>query len=194
MLAVALGSAGSAVQARAVLDLNAGAQPISLSDWGDYVIAAKSAMTAEQVVTDPSLKWAPTLTNAIYPLDGGQTLWIRFTVPPAPDAERWLLEIPYPAMDRASLYTENRAGQWNEQRAGDLTAVSRWSTPHRHPLLAVDFNAETPTRYLLRLENVRGFSAPIEFVSSPYLLRSEQQVSLFLGVYFGLALLGCAVG
>ena len=151
-------------------------------------------MTAAQVVTDPSLKWAPTLTNAIYPLDGGQILWIRFTVPPAPDDERWLLEIPYPAMDRASLYTENRAGQWSEQRTGDLTAVSRWPTPHRHPLLAVDFNAETPTRYLLRLENARGFSAPIEFVSSPYLLRSEQQVSLFLGVYFGLALLGCAAG
>ena len=81
-----------------------------------------------------------------------------------------------------------------EQRTGDLTAVSRWPTPHRHPLLAVDFNAETLTRYLLRLENARGLSAPIQFVSSPYLLRSEQQVSLFLGVYFGLALLGFAVG
>ena len=194
MLAVALGIAVGDVQARSVLDLNARAQPISLSDWGDYLIAAESAMTAAQVATDPSLKWTPTLSNGIYPLDAGQILWIRFTVPPAPDAERWLLEIPYPAMDRASLYTENRAGQWEEQRAGDLTAVSRWSTPHRHPLLAVDFNAETPTRYLLRLENARGFSAPIQFVSSPYLLRSEQQVSLFLGVYFGLALLGCAVG
>lgn len=194
MLVVALGVTGGNAQARTVLALDARVQPISLSDWGDYVIAAKSAMTAAQVVTDPSLKWAPTLTNAIYPLDGGQILWIRFTVPPAPDDERWLLEIPYPAMDRASLYTENRAGQWSEQRTGDLTAVSRWPTPHRHPLLAVDFNAETPTRYLLRLENARGFSAPIEFVSSPYLLRSEQQVSLFLGVYFGLALLGCAAG
>ena len=196
-LAVALGITGRAAQARTVLDLDARAQPISLSDWGDYVIDAKSAkaaMTAVQVATDPSLQWAPTLTNAIYPLDRGQTLWIRFTVPPAPDAERWLLEIPYPAMDRASLYTENRAGQWEEQHTGDLTAVSHWPTPHRHPLLDVNFTAETPTRYLLRLENARGFSAPIQFVSAPYLLRSEQQVSLFLGVYFGLALLGCAVG
>ena len=194
MLVVALGITGGDVQARSVLNFDARAQPISLSDWGDYLIDAASAMTAEQVATDPSLKWAPTLTNAIYPLDAGQTLWIRFTVPPAPDAERWLLEIPYPALDRASLYTENRAGQWSEQRTGDSTAVSRWPTPHRHPLLAVDFNAETPTHYLLRLENARGFSAPIQFVSSAYLLRSEQQVSLFLGVYFGLALLGCAAG
>ena len=193
-LAITLGITGGDVQARTVLDLDACEQPVSLSDWGDYVIEAESAMTAAQVATDPSLKWAPTLMRGIYPLMPRQTLWVRFTVPPAPDAERWLLEIPYPAMDRASLYTENRAGQWNEQRTGDLTAVSRWPIPHRYPLLAIDFNAETPTRYLLRLENAQGFSAPIRFVSSAYLLRSEQQVSLFLGVYFGLALFGCAVG
>ena len=194
MLAFALGITGGAAQARTVLDLDARVQPISLSDWGDYVIDAKSAMTAEQVAADPAQRWAPTLTRGIYPLKQGQTLWVRFTVPPAPDADQWLLEIPYPAMDRASLYTENRAGQWHEQRTGDLTAVSRWPTPHRHPLLLVDFNAETPTHYLLRLENAQGFSAPIQFVSAAYLLRSEQQVSLFLGVYFGMALLGCTVG
>ena len=193
-LVVALGLTGGNAKARTVLDLDARAQPVALSDWGDYVIDAKSAMTATQMAADPSLNWAPTLRKGIYPLDAGQILWIRFTVPPAPDAERWLLEIPYPALDRASLYTETRAGQWEEQRSGDLTAVSRWPTPHRHPLLVVNFTAETPTRYLLRLENAHGFSAPIQFVSAPYLLRSEQQVSLFLGVYFGLALLGCAVG
>ena len=194
MLVVALGIASGDVQARTVLDLDARAQPISLNDWGDYLIDAESAMTAEQVATDPFLKWAPTLTRGIYPLRHGQILWVRFTVPPAPDSERWLVEIPYPAMDRASLYTEDSAGQWNEQRTGDLTAVKSWPTPHRHPLLVVNFNAETPTHYLLRLENAQGFSAPIQFVSSGHLLRSEQQVSLFLGVYFGLALLGCAVG
>ena len=193
-LFLCLAAAVLPAQARTVLDLDTRNQPVSLSDWGDYVIQAESAMTAEQVATDPALKWAPTLMRGIYPLKPRQTLWVRFTVPPAPDAERWLLEIPHPAMNRASLYTENRAGQWNEQRTGDLTAVSRWPIPHRYPLLAVDFNAEMPTRYLLRLENAQGFSSPIRFVSAAYLLRSEQQVSLFLGVYFGLALFGCAVG
>jgi two-component system, sensor histidine kinase LadS len=182
------------VQARTVLDLDARAQPIALNDWGDYLIDTDSAMTAEQVATDPFLKWSHTMTHGIYPLKHGQILWVRFTVPPAPDSERWLVEIPYPALDRASLYTEDSAGQWNEQRSGDLTAVKSWPTPHRHPLLVVNFNAEMPTHYLLRIENAQGFSAPIQFVSSGHLLRSEQQVSLFLGIYFGLALLGVAVG
>ena len=180
--------------ARTVLELDSRAQPIDLKDWGDYLINAELAMTAEQVATDAFRKWSPTLTRGIYPLKEGQILWIRFTVPPAPDAERWLVEIPYPALDRASLYTEDKAGQWNEQRTGDLTSVKRWPIPHRYPLLVVNFNAETPTRYLLRLENAQGFSAPIQFVSSSHLLRSEQQFSLFMGMYFGLALLGVAVG
>ena len=94
-------------------------------------------------------------------------------VPPAPDAERWLLEIPYPALDRASLYSLDSAGQWIEQRSGDLTPVNQWPTPHRHPLLVVNFNAEQPTHYLLRIENAQGFSAPIRFVSSGHVLRTE---------------------
>lgn len=179
---------------RTVLDFDADAQPVALADWGDYWIDPQAGQSVEQVSATPGLPWQATLPRGIYPLKPGQALWIRFTVPPAPDSERWLLEIPYPALDRASLYTLDKAGQWLEQRSGDLTAINRWPTPHRHPLLVVKFNAEEPTHYMLRIENAQGFSAPIRFVNSGYVLRGEQQVSLFLGVYFGLALLGAAVG
>lgn len=182
------------VLSRTVLDLDADRQPVALADWGDYWIDPQSRLGVEQVVSQRDLDWQQTPARGIYPLLPGQSLWIRFIVPPAPDMERWLLEIPYPALDRASLYTLDSAGQWIEQRAGDLTPVNQWPTPHRHPLLVVNFNAEDPTHYILRIENAQGFSAPIRFVSSGHLLRSEQQVSLFLGVYFGLALLGCMVG
>lgn len=193
-LGLLLGLLSPTAQSRQVLEFDAKTQPVSLADWGDYWIDTQARLSAEQVASHPRLDWQPTLPKGIYPLQPRQALWIRFTVPPAPDAERWLLEIPYPALDRASLYSLDRADQWREQRAGDLTAVNQWPTPHRHPLLTVDFNAEEPTQYMLRLENVQGFSAPIRFVSSGHVLRGEQQVSLFLGVYFGLALLGCAVG
>lgn len=179
---------------RTVLDFDADAQPVALADWGDYWIDPQAGQSVEQVSATPGLPWQATLPRGIYPLKPGQALWIRFTVPPAPDSERWLLEIPYPALDRASLYTLDKAGQWLEQRSGDLTAINRWPTPHRHPLLVVKFNAEEPTHYMLRIENAQGFSAPIRFVNSGYVLRGEQQVSLFLGIYFGLALLGAAVG
>ena len=183
-----------AAQARSILELDAAKQPIALSDWGEYWIDNGSNREPDQVDASTTLTWVPTSERGIYPLKSGQTLWIRFTIPPAPDAERWVLEIPYPALDRASLYTKDRAGQFTEQRAGDLTAVNRWLTPHRHPLLVVAFNAEEPTQYLLRLENAQGFSAPLRFVNARYMLRTEQLISLFLGVYFGIAAIGCAIG
>ena len=189
-----LAGLASPVFARTVLDLDARQQPVALSDWGDYWIDPDAQMSVEQVAGKQDLPWQTTLARGIYPLQPRQALWIRLTVPPAPDSERWLLEIPYPALDRASLYTLDRAGTWREQRTGDLTPVDQWPTPHRHPLLVVNFNAEEPTRYMLRIENVQGFSAPLRFVSSGHVLRGEQQVSLFLGVYFGLALLGLLVG
>lgn len=193
-LMLALGGLSLPALSRTVLDLDEEKQPVALADWGDYWIDPQSRLGVEQVVRQPDTAWQQTPVRGIYPLQPGQALWIRFIVPPAPDLERWLLEIPYPALDRASLYTLDSAGQWIEQRAGDLTPVDQWPIPHRHPLLLVNFNAENPTHYMLRIENAQGFSAPIRFVSSGHVLRSEQQVSLFLGVYLGLALLGSAVG
>ncbi|WP_395059508.1 7TM diverse intracellular signaling domain-containing protein [Polaromonas sp.] len=193
-LGVILAFLSTPVLSRTVLDLDADAQPVALADWGDYWIDPQGQQGVEQIASNPGLPWQATLPRGIYPLKPGQALWIRFTVPPAPDSERWLLEIPYPALDRASLYTLDKAGQWQEQRSGDLTAINRWQTPHRHPLLVVKFNAEEPTHYILRIENAQGFSAPLRFVNSGHVLRGEQQVSLFLGVYFGLSLLGVAIG
>lgn len=193
-LGLFLGFFGHPALARTALEFDTLKQPVALADWGDYWIDKQAELRPEQFASHPDVQWQPTLPRGIYPLQPGQALWIRFTVPPAPDAERWLVDIPYPALDRASLYTLDRSGNWREQRAGDLTPVNSWPTPHRHPLLVVNFNAEEPTHYMLRIENAQGFSAPIRFVSSGHLLRNEQQVSLFLGVYFGLALLGCAAG
>jgi GGDEF domain-containing protein len=193
-LGICLLLASQALPARTVLELDPQRQPVALANWGDYWIDSSGQRSVEDVAGDPVVPWQATLNQEIYPLPARQVLWIRFTVPPAPDDERWLLEIPYPALDRASLYTLDRASLWREQRTGDLTPVDRWPIPHRHPLLVVNFNAEEPTHYMLRIENVQGFSAPLRFVSAGHILRGEQQVSLFLGFYFGLALLGLAFG
>lgn len=181
------------VRARTVLDLDTHTQPVALQDWGDYWIDTSGSLNAGQVAETGSIPWQPTRKNAIYPLTSGHAVWIRLTVPPAPDAERWYLEVAYPAIDRASLYTLDGAGRWNEQRAGDLIAVSRWPVPHRHPLLPIALSAEVPTKYLLRLENGHAFSAPLQFISEGRLSYSEQRVSLILGIFFGLTGLAAVI-
>lgn len=174
-------------RSRTVLDLDADIQPVALQDWGDYWIDTTGQFTPEQVAASPDIPWKPTRADAIYPVTSGYAMWVRFNVPPAPDTERWYLEVPYPSIDRASLYTLDGAGQWTEQRAGDLVAVNKWPVPHRHPLLPIALSAEVPSNYLLRLENGHAFSAPLQFISEGRLSYSEQRVSLILGIFFGLA-------
>ena len=179
--------------ARTVLDLDPARQPVALQDWGDSWMDVGGEALVENVSTDKSIEWTPTQQGAIYPLSTGKALWIRFTVPPAPDAERWYLEIPYPAVDRVTLYTPDSIGQWSPQSAGDSLPVASWPVPHRHPLLPLNVSAEEPRRYLLRVQNAHSFSAPLSFVSESYLSRNEQLTSLILGIYFGLAGLAAAV-
>jgi len=173
--------------ARTVLDLSTPALPVDLMDWGDYRIERVAMRSPSSVAGFGETGWQPTRSNMIYPLTADQSLWIRFTVPPAPDNERWYLEVPYPSVNRVSLFTLDSADQWNEQSAGDTLAVNAWPVPHRHPLLPVNVSAEEPKKYLMRVENPYGFGAPLRFVSESYLSRSEQRTSLILGIYFGLA-------
>ena len=182
LTALASPSAGS----RTVLDLDIRQQPVALQDWGDYWIDTTGQLGPEQLASAPGIAWQATNRQAIYPVTEGQALWIRLTVPPAPDTERWYIELPYASINRVSLYTLDMAGQWNEQKAGDLIAVNQWPVPHRHPLLPIALSAEMPTKYLLRLENGHTFSAPLQFVSESYFNHSEQLVSLILGIFFGL--------
>lgn len=188
---LALGS--TQVQSRTILDLDTGSQPVALQDWGDYWIDTSGQFTPAQVASTADIHWAQTHTNEIYPVTSGHSLWVRFTVPPAPDSERWYLEVPHPSINGATLYTLDSAGQWPAQRAGDLVAVSQWPVPHRHPLLPIALSAEVPTYYLLRLENGHAFSAPLRFISESRLSYSEQRVSLILGIFFGLTGLAAVI-
>lgn len=189
-----LGFLGHAALARAPVDLDAGKQPVLIGNAGEFQIDDSGLATPQDIAANDAATWSPPPAHGIYPLPPRQALWIRFTLPASPGASQWLLDIPYPALDRASLFSHDKNGGWLEQRAGDLIPVNRWALPHRHPLLMLNVKPEQPADYLLRVENAQGFSAPIRFITSAYLLRDEQKISIFLGCYFGLALLGCACG
>lgn len=181
---LALGSATA--WSRTVLDLDTGHQPVALHDWGDYWIDTTGQLSPAQVAGKADIAWRVTHTNENYRVSSGESVWVRFTVPPAPDAERWYMEVPNPAIDRATLYTLDSIGQWIGQRAGDLVAVNQWPVPHRHALLPIVLSAERPTYYLLRIKNGHTFSSPLRFISESRLSHSEQRVSLILGIFFGL--------
>lgn len=178
---------------RSILDLDTQAQPIALSDWGDYWVSTDVGRTPENLSTDAAVSWQPSSSTKLYPLNEGKILWLRFTVPPAPDAERWYLQMPSTQVEKITVFTLNSVGLWEAQSAGDLVAVDNWPLPSRYPIMPITVSAEIQHRFLVRIENSRPIIAPLEFISEAYLSRTEQRNSLLLGIFFGLAGLAVAI-
>lgn len=175
--------------ARTVLAFDPGRQPVMLHDAGDAWVDESGTAQVQDVMRDTAIPWRPTGDDNIYNIEHGAALWIRFSVPPTANAERWYLEVPYPGVDKVTLYTMNAAGEWVARTAGDSLPVAEWPVPHRHPILPVSVSPQTPRLHLLRVQNGTIFGAPLQFVSDSYLGRSEQGISLGLGVYLGLVAL-----
>ena len=172
--------------ARTVLQFDPARQPVPLGDAGDAWVDESGQARVEDVAGNAAIHWQPTGDNNIYKIDHGAALWIRFVAPPTPNAERWYLEVPYPGVDKVTLYTQTASGGWTSRSAGDSIAVAEWPVPHRHPILPVAVSPQTPRVHLLRVQNGTIFGAPLQFVSDSYLGRSEQGISLGLGAYIGL--------
>lgn len=171
--------------ARQILDLDVAVQPARLQDWGDYAIDESAAATLHAMLAQPE-RFKPTLPDSRYGLGPGQVLWVRFTVPAAPDEQRWYVRLAEPGLDSVTLFTRGADDRWSAQRAGDNYPVSLWALPHVYPALPLAVSAADPTHYMLRIEASDGFAVPIEFVSESWLSWEQQRLSLRYGVYFGL--------
>lgn len=165
-----------------VLVLDSANQPVELDAAGEAWIDPDGSTSTEAVADGTPIPWKPTRPGEIFRVNAHEVLWIRFTLS-VPNAERWYLQVPYPALDKVTLYPLEGVGAWG-QSAGDRIAVRDWPVPHRFPLLALPPGQQ---QYLIRIRNAHSFGAPIQFVSESYLLRDEQQTSVLLGIYFGLA-------
>jgi diguanylate cyclase (GGDEF)-like protein len=181
-LLLCLGSGGAV--ARTILDLDVQKQPVVLADWGDAWTDPTGRADLESVLKLPAMALQPTHPG-LYPLRPGQVLWIRFTVPPAPDHERWYLKLPNAGLDRVTLFTRTDHG-WTFQAAGDRIPVANWPLPHLYPILPLAVSAADIGSYVLRIEASNSFSTPIQFVSESGLSGEQQRISLVHGMYFGL--------
>jgi two-component system, sensor histidine kinase LadS len=182
--------AGTTAAARTTLSFDPEHQPIMLSDAGDAWLDESGKLTVQDVQRDAAtIKWHPTAPDHIYKLDGGKALWVRVTVPPVSNTERWYMEVVYPGIDRVELFVQNAAGQWITRVAGDSVPVASWPVPHRHPVLPLSVSANEPRVHYLRIQNGTIFGAPLRFVSENYLGHTQQSVALGLGAYLGVVLL-----
>ena len=175
---------GGSATARTVLDLDVQKQPVPLADWGDAWTDPTGRAGLDAVLRLAPADLRPTAAGP-YPLQPGQVLWIRFSVPPAPDQERWYIKLPNAGLDRVTLFTRTDQG-WTFHAAGDHIPVAHWPLPHLYPILPISLSAADATQYVLRIEASNDFSTPIQFVSESGLSSEQQRISLLHGMYFGL--------
>jgi two-component system, sensor histidine kinase LadS len=175
------------VRADHPMALDPAAGTLALGSGGEAWLDAAGSRRVEDVAADPAIAWEHTADRAIYPLAPGKALWIRFLLSEPDGSERWYLEVPYPAVNRVTLYARNPQGRWMPSTAGDTLPVADWPLPHRHPLLPLLLSSGPPQTFLVRVENPHSYGAPLQFVSERQLVRQEQRTALILGIYFGLA-------
>ncbi|HYF19395.1 MAG TPA: 7TM diverse intracellular signaling domain-containing protein [Ramlibacter sp.] len=167
------------------LDPHAGT--LALAAGGESWLDPTGRRRVAEVAADGAIPWEPTAPGTIYPVNPDNALWIRVRVTELDDSERWYLEVPYPAVNRVTLYAADRQGRWVPSSAGDTLPVADWPLPHRHPLLPLQLQPGEPQTFFVRVENPHSYSAPLQFVSERQLVRQEQRTALILGLYFGLA-------
>jgi GGDEF domain-containing protein len=170
----------------APLVLDEDAQPVPLGSSAQAWLDAGGQATVDEVAAARGLRWRASGPNEVQRIAPGQALWMRFQVPATETSEHWYLEIPDPGLDQVTLYAPDAAGRWSARQAGDHIAVARWPLPHRHPVLPLALAADQPRTHYVRIQNGGAFDAPLQLVSDDFLMRTEQQVSLVLGIYFGL--------
>ncbi len=162
---------------------------------GQWWLDTTGELPPHAVATSPNAHWQPLAQVRQSNLGPGQALWVRFTLLPTMKSERAYLEVTYSTVDLVVLYARDPVnGQWlMRNKAGDRIPVSQWPVPHRYPMLPVTTSPDEATDYLLRIENMHGFSAPLLLESESAVHRADQRVTLLLGAFFGLGLLAAVV-
>jgi diguanylate cyclase (GGDEF)-like protein len=172
------------------LVLNRDNGPVVLTQALDVWVDVGGKTTVEKIEADAGrLPFAAVVADKKYLLDDA-ALWLRFDATVHAPRVHWQLELPMSGVDKITLYYRDSLGRWVVQQAGDSLPISAWPQPARYPIFSLSHEAGASVRYYLRVEHARiPFSALPRVLSAEQVTTSRQLEHLFLGAYFGLALL-----
>ncbi|HVL58925.1 MAG TPA: 7TM diverse intracellular signaling domain-containing protein [Burkholderiaceae bacterium] len=124
---------------------------------------------------------------------GSGALWVRLQLAPLDPAKTWYLRLSgSTVVDRATLFTRDAAGRWQEQRAGDHIPVAQWAHPAPTPLFTVPATGGTAW---LRVQNHPAPVSPfLQLMDQGELQRAQSWSFLGIGMYLGFGLLVLIVG
>ncbi|MBE0559143.1 MAG: hypothetical protein IH628_18085, partial [Proteobacteria bacterium] len=114
-------------------------------------------------------------------------IWLRFSLANRTETPRtFYISFEYPVADSVTLYTEDRYGIFQEQRAGDSVSVSAHLLPDRHFLFPLLLGPDETAAVYLRVQSTAGMTLPIRVLTDRALsLKASRDYALY-GILFGL--------
>ncbi len=119
--------------------------------------------------------------------------WLRLDLPRELLSSEgpWLLELAWPLVDEATLYSTRPDGRVGVQRAGRRVPIAEWPLAYRLPTFRVEPGAAT---YYLRVESAESLILPLSLWTEPAFTSARIREAGLLGVYFGMLFVMTASG
>jgi diguanylate cyclase (GGDEF)-like protein len=122
-------------------------------------------------------------------LPGHGALWLHLRLARgAGERQDWLLTLPMPLLDLATVYQWDQ-GQWRAESAGDTLAVDHWAERGRYPFFRLDLPAGAERDVYVRLQHATPAHFPLQLATEAHATQAMELESLGLGLAFGALLL-----
>jgi GGDEF domain-containing protein len=200
LLTVLLGLFGSVSRAQAVVVLSPQTPFINLQAKGLAWVDTEAQASITQVVRAKNQQLMQAVqANTIYNLGAQAALWQHYRLQRSKDAATdWVLEFPFPGLDKVSVFQRAADGSWSERTAGDSVEVASWPTPGRYAQFHLLLTDEQVQDIYVRVQHASQVNIPVNVVAGKVQSDRLQMDYLLIGAILGtmllLALAGAAEG
>jgi len=163
---------------------------VAAESAGRFWLDPAGTATLDQVLKLAPGRFEPMRESLIYSMGERGALWLHFRV----ELDRvqrpgWLLELPMPVLDLATVYLQDARGVWHGQSAGDTLSVDSWPEAGRYAVFRVDLTPGQPRDIYVRMRHTTPISLPVRFTSETAHDQRIQVEYAALGTAFGALLL-----
>ena len=167
--------------------LYADSAQITLARPLEWVAAPKgTVVTPDQFIALPDAwRFQPYTASTVLPTSNKQEVWVRFTLPITTNRQVWFVRMARPSIVKVSFFSQDAAGQWQPQFAGESIAPAQWALRTRSPSFEVQSSSRGEQTYYLRFEHRSAITerpmliTPIEYIDG------SSRVGILIGLLGG---------
>ena len=168
--------------------LYADSAQITLARPLEWVAAPKgTVVTPDQFIALPDAwRFQPYTASTVLPTSDKQEVWVRFTLPITTNRQVWFVRMARASIVKASFFSQDAAGQWQPQFAGESIAPAQWALRTRSPSFEVQSSSRGEQTYYLRFEHRSAITerpmliTPIEYIDG------SSRVGILIGLLGGM--------